>query len=138
MAAERNDDEIAAALHGLNAGHHDSTAEHAGSVHGEPVEIPKAKATPPAPKRPSAPPARPAAPLPPRPEPRGSSQSTTPPPASRSTSSRPAAPVRPTAPNQPAAYEQEVFDDGDETVLNDLPATPLDYRGPKPAPKRLR
>jgi hypothetical protein len=32
-----------------------------------------------------------------------------------------------------------VFDDGDDTVLDGLAATPLDYRGPKPAaPSRPR
>jgi hypothetical protein len=39
-------------------------------------------------------------------------------------------------PGQPASsgFDQEVFDDGDVTVLEGLPATPLDYRGPRPAP----
>jgi hypothetical protein len=148
MAAQRNDDEIAAALQGLNAGHHDSTAEHAGSVHGEDVQLspvtpPPPKPSPSAPrpssespsaKRPSTPAARPA-------QPRVSPQSmvarppsaSSPPPGPRS---RPATPARPAAPGQPtsAGFDQEVFDDGDETVLEGMSATPLDYRGPKPAP----
>jgi hypothetical protein len=45
--------------------------------------------------------------------------------------------VRPAVPGQPSAYEQEVFDDGDDTVLNDVPGT-LDYRGTKPGTTRPR
>jgi hypothetical protein len=137
MAAERNDDDIAAALHGLSAGKHDSTADQSGSVHGEHVDLapaaPAAKVPPTQPaKRPVAPPARPAAPLPPRPQPQA------PAPGPRPAGPRPAAPARPAVPGAPATYEQEFFDDGDHTVLDDLPATPLDYRGPRPAPTRPR
>jgi hypothetical protein len=153
MAAQRNDDDIAAALHGLNAGHHDSTAEHAGGLQGDHVDVApaaptRAQPSPPpsvakdssAAKRPAGPAARPAQPRvsPPTVQPRRPTAPGGAPPAG----SRSVAPARPTAPAQPATtpgYEQEVFDDGDETVLQGLPATPLDYRGPRPAtPARPR
>ena len=146
MAAQRNDDEIAAALQGLNAGHHDSTAEHAGGVHGDDVGLSPRRPAPaktcPArsaaqrrepSQRPAMPASRPADPGVPRSAPPSAPANVTAsPPAARS---RPAGPARPAVPGQPAShgYEQEVFDDGDDTVLDGLPATPLDYRGPKPA-----
>ena len=152
MAAQRNEDEIAAALQGLNAGHHDSTAEHAGGAHGDEVGL--SPAAPPQPKpappiqprrepdnsqRPAAPASRPAQPgLSTPPAPSLPASGMTSPPSART---RPAAPARPAVPGQPASpgYDQEVFDDGDETVLDGLPATPLDYRGPKrAAPARPR
>jgi hypothetical protein len=156
MAADRDKDDIAAALHGLNAGHHDSTAEHAEDAHAEHLHEaspppasraanpPAARPVPPPPQqqqqRPATPVKRPAMPAPiPPPASPPSRSSSSPPSSSSSGRVRPSSPMRPAAPDAsasalaPAPADEGEFTTDDENVpvnLDEGPAPPVDYRGP--------
>jgi hypothetical protein len=140
MAADRNKDDIARALHGLSAGSQDSAAEHAEPDTGhvrEPAPVKRPSAPKPVqpvqqkpPSRPAAPPAptsRPAAPA------RTSSSST-----SSSRRVRPAEPGLPPTPSD-ADFEDVADDDrGADEEAASAATEALDYHGPAPAKPRLR
>jgi hypothetical protein len=138
MAAPRDNDDIAAALHGLSEGASDSTAGHAQPAPQQNVRQPAPAPPPKKSARPAAPAARPAAPAP-RP-PSAAPRPTAPAPA-KPASGTSTGRARPAAPPTPSDAEFERVEDddrgsGEEAAIAATAA--MDYHNPRTTPARPR
>jgi hypothetical protein len=139
MPSDRNNDDIAAALHGIHAD--DSVASHEHRTEPQPPPPPSPVPAAQPPKAAKARPAAPAAPQPAAPARPAASSRPLQPGAQRPSApgARPATPsARPAAPQQSPAASEEMYVEDDPDEIAGLPAATLDYRAAARPTARLK